>query len=330
MPRVPAKKRLRACLSVLEKRFGKRERYGTHPPVKQALVTLLLKKGKEGPAERAISRLARDFVDLNEARVCRGERLDAVLGGGYPPGLGQLVSDTLTAIFNHSQAMNLDRLLELPPQRAETTLKRMKPMPSRVAGELLLTQLGYGRLPEAAGIRRVASRLKLIRPSNNNGATRSLRRLIPATMVARAFHAFETLAERICTARAFDCRACPISDLCPTGAEMLKKLRAEEAKERAAREAEDKRQREKRDRERRTRARKRAATARLKKAIQVRSKKLKISPSKKRKRRPRAASPPKNARMVQASSAEVKPDRRKSKRPRRRAARPKLAASSKR
>ena len=328
MARISITEKFKKTFSLLEKHFGRRESYKAHPPVEQALVTLLLKGGREGSAERAIRRLERHFVDLNEARVCDPEQLDAVLGRGFPPGVGQLVSDTLTAIFNGAQAMNLDEVMALDPESAEARLKKLRLLPSRVAGELLLASLGYKKIPEGAGILRVARRTKLIRNGLIETQVRSIRRIVPNSLKPRAFHAFEMLAERICTPKDFECRRCPITQCCPTGAETLRRLAIHEEKERAAREVEEHRLTKKRQRERRARARRRTATAKLKRAIQVRSKKLKISPTKEKARRRTRARPvvPAGTKMVQASSADVKPDR--AKRRKRSSAKPKRRARS--
>ncbi len=313
--RISAGKKFKAIFAILEKQFGRRERYRPRPPIEQALVTLLLKNGKERGAELAIKRLQKAFVDWNEARVCDGEHMDRILGRGYPPGVGKLVADALTAIFNHAQAMTLDDITSLDANRAEARLRRLTLLPSRVAGELLLTLFDYGKLPEGTGMLRVAGRTKVIRHGPAEAQIKSMRRIVPKSLVPRAFHAFEMLAERICTPKDFDCPSCPLKDLCPTGAATLKRLAIQEEKARLAQEAEDLRVKKKRQRDRKVRARKRKATARLKKAIQVRSKKLKIPTEKKRRRRTRARPVVTAAtKMVQASSAEVKPDRTKRKR----------------
>jgi endonuclease III len=312
--RISASKKFARILPALEEEFGRREAAKPHPPVEQALVTVLLKKGKEQPAMRAIKRIQRGFVDLNEARVSDPAEVDQVLGRGYPAGVGRVVVDTLTAIFNHAQAMNLDDVVALDPDEAEGVLRRMNPLPSRVAGELLLYSLDSGKLPEGAGMLRVARRAKLIRKAALDSQMRSLRRIVPKKLVARAFHAFEMLAERTCTPKAPHCPQCPINDICPTGIETLKRLAIQEKKEREAREAEQRRQKERRDRERKVRERKRAATARLKKTIQARSKKLKLS-TKKGRRKKKAR---RDARMAQMSSADVPPDQRPTKKKRKR------------
>ena len=325
MARISAARQFKTLFPMLEKAFGRRERHRAHPPVEQVLLTLLLRDGKEDQGKRVIKRLESEFVDLNEVRVCVPEELDEVLGRSYPPGVGKLVTAALTAIFNHAQAMNLDSVFELEVSKAKKKLLKLKPLPSRAAGELLLANLGCEQLPEGTGLLRVARRTKITKPGSVDSQMKTLRRLVPKTAVPRAFHAFEILAERICTEDDFDCRACPINEHCPTGIEKLKQLRIQEEKERSAREAEEKQVKKQRDRDRRTRARKRAATKELKKTIEVRSKKLKISTRKKTKRSPRAA-PPADAKMVQASSAVVKPSRKKKKR---RAAKPRHRTTKK-
>jgi endonuclease III len=316
VPRISSSGRLKAILTLLEERYGKREAFKPRPPVERALITILLKDGKERSAENAMRRIRRGFVDLNEMRVADPSELDTALGRSYPPGVGQLVCDALTAIFNYSQSMDLEALLELDVTKAETVLRRMGRMPSRVAGELLLAELHYGKLPATHGVLRVAKRVKLVRPGSMDSQVRSIRRLVSAKMTTRTYHAMEMLAERVCTPKDYDCRACSISEHCPTGQETLKKLAIQEEKERKAREAEEERLRVTRDRDRRQRAKKRAATARLKKQIQARSKKLKIStvkPKTKRRSKAKAAVPKTGTKMRQAPSTEVKPDRTKRK-----------------
>jgi len=323
--RISAIRQFKTIFPILEREFGRRERYRAHPPVEQVLLTLLVRDGKEDQGKRVIKRLEREFVDLNEVRVCVPEVLDEVLGRNYPPGVGKLVTDALTAIFNHAQAMNLDSILELDAEKAKKKLLKLKPLPSRVAGELLLANFGCEKLPRGAGLLRVAKRTKIIRPGPVDSQMKALRRMVPKVAVPRVFYTFEVLAERTCTENDFDCRACPINEHCPTGIEKLKQLRIQEEKERVAREAEEKQAKKQRDRDRRARARKRVATQKLKKTIEVRSKKLKISTRKKTRRSARAA-PPADAKMVQASSAVVKPSRKKKKR---RAAKPRHQTTKK-
>ncbi len=304
MARTSATERFKTILGILEQEFGQRQPYRPHPPVEQALFTVLLKDGQEAPAERALRRLQREFVDWNETRVSEAEYLDRILGKGFPQGVGELVRSTLTAIFNHSQAMNLDDIMGLDPQAAGTRLKKLDVMPSRVSGELLLANLNYGKLPEGAGLLRVARRTKLVRPGPPHSQMRGLRRISPNTRVPRVFHAFEMLAERICTAEDFDCAGCPIKSLCPTGVEKLKQLEIQKEKERQAQEAEKERSRKKRRQGRKARARKKAATKELKKAIQLRSKKLNISTSKQRERHRNTDAA--GAVMMQTPSGKVK------------------------
>lgn len=272
---------------------------------------------------RALRRLERKFVDRNEVRVCSPEVLDELLGKSYPQGIGRLICDTLTGIFNYSQAMNLDEIVESDTELADQRLKKVRPMPSRVCGELLMASFSYRKLPESAGLLRVLRRTRIVGHGTATSNTQSIRRMVSQPMNTRVFHAFETLAERICTEDNFDCRACPINEHCPTGIDKLKKLRIREEKERAAREAEERRLQEKRKRERKAKARKEAETQKLKHTIKVRSKKLQIStktkPRRKKKKKKDVA--PVEAHMVQASSDKVKPSgkkKRKTRKPRRR------------
>jgi len=313
-----AGQKLKTVLAVLEKTFGRRERYKAHPPVEQCLVTLLLKDGRDDGSVRAIRRLERKFVDWNEVRVCSPEVLDGLLGKHYPPGTGRLICDTLTGIFNYSQAMNLDDIVESDPGLVEQRLRKIRPMPSRVCGELLMANFGCRTLPESAGLLRVMKRTHIVGRGTTTSNTRTIRRMVSQPMNARVFHAFETLAERICTEEDFDCRACPINEHCPTGIDKLEKLRIREEKEQAAREAEEKRLHEKHKRERRAKARRSAETRKLKQAIKVRSKKLKIStrPKPQRKKKKKKDEPAVAAHMVQSSSDKVKPSRKKKRRTR--------------
>jgi endonuclease III len=307
--RVTASSRFKAILPILEQCYGSREGFKPRPPVQRALITSLLKNGKERAAETALRRIENEFVDLNEMRVANPAELDAALGKSYPPGVGQLLCDTLTAIFNYSQSMDLSPILALDAAKAETVLRRLEHMPSRVAGELLLANFESNQLPATHGILRVSKRLQLVQPGPMESQVRSLRRLVPSNLTVRAYHALEMLAERVCTPKDFDCQHCPVREHCPTGKEMLEKLAAQQEKERQAQEAEDARNQEKRNQDRREQAEQRAATARLKKQIAVRSKKLDIDtvkPKKARKNKPKSPAPSEGTQMKQTPSSEVK------------------------
>jgi endonuclease III len=320
--RISASKRFKAIFPLLEKAYGRREPFTERPPLEQVLVTLLLKDGKERPALRAIRKLQREFVDLNEARIASPDHIDDLLGRGYPAGVGRQVTRALTAIFNEAQAMNLDAILKLDAKEAEAKFRRMNDLPSRVAGELLMANFGMKQLPAGAGLLRVAQRAGLMRPGKLDSMTRSIRRTVPSALNQRVFHCLETHAERVCTVKDYDCPNCPISEHCETGQKALAELAEQEAREKEALAAEAKRLKEKLAQQRKERARRRAATERLKKQIQDRSSQLNLG-AKDRKRRSRKKQVPESTQMVQASSREVKPDekersRRKKKRSRKR------------
>lgn len=297
--KMSAARKFKLVFALLERQYGRRERYNSRPPVERTLVTALLRDGREKPAEQALRQLEKEFVDLNEMRVCAPEELNRLLGQSSRPGAGQLIADTLTAIFNHAQAMNLDEVMQLAPKQAEAKLRKMNPMPSRVAGELLLANLGYKELPAGAGLLRVVRRLELVQSGSADEQIVALRRLVARPLVPRVLHAFEMLAERVCTPKDFHCRECPIHKHCPTGAAALEKLALDEEKQRAAQEAE---LRKKEQQEHRATAHKKAATARLKKAIEARSKKLRISAKRTGRRRERTpGAAPVAPQVVQAS-----------------------------
>lgn len=271
-----AAQKFKHIFSLLERRYGRRERYHTRPPVERSLVTALLENGKEKPAEDRLRQLEKEFVDLNEMRVCAPDELNRLLGQTAGSRVGQAIADTLTAIFNNAQAMNLDDVARLTPKQAEAKLRKMNPMPSRVAGELLLANLGYKDLPAGAGLLRVARRTEIVQAGSADEQIATLRRIVPKSLVPRVFHAFEMLAEHVCTPKDFNCRECPICKHCPTGTETLKKLALEAEKQRAAEEAQEC-ENEKKQKERQATAHKKAATARLKETIEDRSKKLRIT-----------------------------------------------------
>ena len=312
MSKLSAPQRLNAILALLEKAYGRREPYKSHPPIEQVLVTLLLTDGKESSALRTIKRLEREFVDWNELRVCEPPVIDQVLGKNFPPGVGQHVRDALTAIFNNSQAMNLDEIMGLAPEHAEVKLKRLSPMPSRVAGELLLAGLKYDRLPEGAGLLRVARRIRLAPQGPPEAQIKSMRRLISGSLIPRAFHALEMHAERVCTPEGYGCPACPVNAHCPTGEERIKRQRIQVEKAAELLAAAEAAALKEKEAAAKSAPRKRVAAEKLKQALHLRSEQLKIS-VRTQKRRAKPVPPP-PARMVQASSADVKPRRTKKKR----------------
>lgn len=301
--------RFKTIFTALEKTFGRRDSYKNHPPVKQALITLLLKAGKEEEAHKIIRKLEREFVDWNEVRVCEPETLNNLVGTSYP-GVGGLIKDSLTAIFNHSQSMNIDDIMEMHPDVAEQRLRRLAPMPSRVAGELLLARLKYQKLPETTGILRVAKRVKLVKQGPSNLQIKALRRFVSTPLVPRVFHSFEMLAERFCTADNSGCAICPICEFCPTGTEKVEKERARAAAELAKQKVQQEA------------AQKRDSMERFKQAIKVRTKKLDVVLGKRpvrpvaKKKKKEKVTPPVATKMVQASSADVRtrrvPKRKKS------------------
>ena len=296
MARASVANKFKSVFAVLEKEFGRREKYSTHVPVRQALVTVLLKDGKECSAERIIRKLENEFVDWNEVRVCDPEMLDSMLGAGFPKGTGKLICDTLTAIFNHSQAMNLDDVMSLPAEQAQQKLRRLAPMPSRVMGELLLAGLGYKKLPETPGLLRAAKRLGFLNSGNSESQVKVLRKLVAPPMTSRAFHVFELLAERFCLNEGTVCETCPVCGHCPTGADKAKKLKAQHEREQAARLAAEKQKKEEKSRH----------AGKLREALRLHGQKLTV-----RKSHPRAKPAIKQPQMMQASSADVRPSLKK-------------------
>ena len=76
---------------------------------------VLLADATERQAQLAMGRLDREFVDLNEVRVCQVKELGETLGRDHPrsEAKAQIITDALNGVFRHRSAIKMDYVAEM-------------------------------------------------------------------------------------------------------------------------------------------------------------------------------------------------------------------------
>ena len=103
----------------------------------------------DNAAQAAVKKLAKHFVDWNDLRVSRVEEIVDVLGKDNPENhrIADALTQSLNAIFNKYDVVNLDALKEGGKRQAKTILEKLLPSSRFVINYIVLTALDGHAVP---------------------------------------------------------------------------------------------------------------------------------------------------------------------------------------
>lgn len=214
----PDRRRLRAIVRRLERRFGALEPPRATDALEELVLTVLSQHTSDANAERA-------FLALRRAYPSWGQVLDAhatalartIRTGGLANTKAARIRAILREIAEREGRLDLSRLRTLPDEQVRTYLTSLPGVGPKTAAVVMAFALGRDAIPVDTHVHRVSRRLGLV-PARASAerAHGLLHELVPPELRTPLHVGLIRLGREICTARSPRCGGCPLADLCPT------------------------------------------------------------------------------------------------------------------
>jgi endonuclease III len=236
-PRAPDRRRLRTIRDRLRAFYGRPRNEPHHAPLDELVLTVLSQNTNDRNRDVAYARLrgrfpgrhgggSPDWAAVLEAPIAEVE--EAIRPGGIARVKSRRIQAMLATIaeedIGKAGTLDLERLAEMPRERAIEFLERLPGVGRKTAACVLLFSFDRPELPVDTHVYRVASRLGLIRPKASFEAAHDV--LLALSDPADVYELHVNLirhGRRICTARNPRCPECPLLRLCPYGRERVRK-----------------------------------------------------------------------------------------------------------
>jgi endonuclease III len=198
-----------------------------HAPLDELVLTVLSQNTNDRNRDVAYERLRDQFPDWNAvARAPVADIEEAIRPGGISKVKAARIKAMLGAIEAERGDLDLAFLADASRDEALAFLERLPGVGRKTAACVQLFSFDRPELPVDTHVYRVASRLGLIRPRASFEEAHEV--LLAATEPADVYELHVNLirhGRRICSARAPDCPACPLLELCPFGQRVVKRRR---------------------------------------------------------------------------------------------------------
>jgi endonuclease III len=221
-PATATRRRVRAILVRLEKRWGAMEPPRRVDPLDELVLTVLSQHTSDLNADRAFEQLRAAFptweqvVDVPTASVA-----DAIRSGGLANSKAPRIQAILREVRDREGGLDLGGLREMTDSDARAYLTSLPGVGPKTAAVVLSFALGRDAIPVDTHVHRVSTRLGLIPKTSAERADRLLHDLVPDGLRTPLHVALIRLGREICKAPTPLCRQCPLLDLCPTAPRYL-------------------------------------------------------------------------------------------------------------
>lgn len=223
MSAAPDRRRIRAIVRRLERRFGPLVPPRATDPLDELVLTVLSQHTSDANAERAFEALRRTYPTW--ARVAAAptrELARAIRSGGLANTKAARIRAILREVAEREGAYDLSRLRELPDAEVRTYLTSLPGVGPKTAAVVMAFALGRDAIPVDTHVHRVARRLGLVPPrASAERAHDLLHGLVPDALKVPLHVGLIRLGRTVCRAREPRCADCPLVDLCPTGGAIL-------------------------------------------------------------------------------------------------------------
>ena len=193
-------------------------------PLDELVLTVLSQNTNDRNRDLAYARLRsrfRGWADVAAAPLAEIE--EAIRPGGISKVKSERIKAMLGTIAEMTGTLDLGILAGMPRDEAIAFLEHLPGVGRKTAACVLLFSFDRPELPVDTHVYRVASRLGLIRPKAGfTEAHDTLRELVDPDDVYELHVNMIRHGRRLCTARAPQCRACPLLRLCPYGRESVR------------------------------------------------------------------------------------------------------------
>ena len=209
--------RVQDTIRILEKTYGTPNPGRKRPALESLIETILSQNTTDVNRDKAFARLRaefptwRDVLDAPTRKIARAIRV-----GGLADIKSKRIKDILRSIQRRDGRLSLDYLKKMSTEEAAAELLSFKGVGEKTVKCVLLFSLGRNVFPVDTHIHRLCRRMGFVR----KGASRKETHRIMAAIVPEdkmyPFHLNIIRHGRtVCKARKPDCRACPLTELCP-------------------------------------------------------------------------------------------------------------------
>ena len=190
------------------------------PIIDEVVATVLSQHTSDRNSERAFARLKARFPSWDQvADAPADEVADAIRCGGIADQKARRIQQILAAIKEREGRIDLDRLLDLDDEAAESYLLSLPGVGPKTAACVLVFSMGRAAFPVDTHVHRIAARLGWIPPSTTaDKAHLLLGSLVPPGIRYDLHVALITHGRTVCRAQRPRCDECVVRDLCAYGA----------------------------------------------------------------------------------------------------------------
>lgn len=212
------RRRLRAIVRRLERRFGALEPPRATDPLEELVLTVLSQHTSDANAERAFLALRRAYPSWAQVLDARSPALArAIRTGGLANTKAARIRAILREIAEREGRLELSRLRTLSDEQVRTYLTSLPGVGPKTAAVVMAFALGRDAIPVDTHVHRVSRRLGLVpAKASAERAHHLLHELVPPELRTPLHVGLIRLGREICTARSPRCGGCPLADLCPT------------------------------------------------------------------------------------------------------------------
>jgi endonuclease III len=216
----PEPRRIRTVQRRLRRQQGALVPKPRLPVIDEVVATVLSQHTSDVNSERAFARLKARFPAWEQvADAPVDEVADAIRCGGIADQKARRIQQILAAIEEREGRIDLDRLLGLDDQAAESYLVSLPGVGPKTAACVLVFSMGRAAFPIDTHVHRIAARLGWIPPTATaDRAYRVLAPVVPPDIRYDLHVALITHGRTVCRAQRPRCGDCVLRDLCAYGA----------------------------------------------------------------------------------------------------------------
>jgi len=204
----------------LEELYGPIERTNRRSPLDSLIQTVLSQNTNDNNRDRAEKSLWETFESYEEmAGASTGRIAEAIKTAGLQNQKARTIKGILTELKEDGE-LNLDYVKKLAPEEAWKKLMEFDGVGKKTAAVVALFSMDKPIFPVDTHVRRVTTRLGLIRPGEKHHET--LTELVPAEDMYQFHLHLIRHGRETCKSRKPQCGNCALLERCPTGRENLK------------------------------------------------------------------------------------------------------------
>lgn len=222
-PATATRRRIRAILNRLRRRFGELEPPRRADPLDELILTVLSQHTSDLNAGRAFELLRAAFPTWQRVvHAPTAAVADAIRSGGLADSKAPRIQAILREVRDREGAFDLSSLRAMPDKEARDYLTSLPGVGPKTAAVVLSFALGRDAIPVDTHVHRVSRRLGLVPPkASAERADKLLHDVVPDGLRTPLHVGLIRLGREICRAPVPRCRRCPLKDLCPTAPRYL-------------------------------------------------------------------------------------------------------------